>query len=106
MLISTGLLCEQASIFKAEAHAILEAAKTSLKKKGKIHYNNKLDILIRSPTKLKVMWTPGHTGIQGNEYADEAATVAHKTPLYPLPVHNPTKTQNFFHEIELARTET
>lgn len=101
-LISIGLLDNIASIFTAEATAILQTARIIAKLPGKFvicsdsqsvlhaiqNPNNTTNIiskirdqLINYPNKLKLMWIPGHVGILGNEHADKAANDAHFSPV-------------------------
>ncbi|XP_023158654.1 uncharacterized protein LOC111591639 [Ceratitis capitata] len=39
------------------------------------------DLLIKHSNKIKLMWVPGHCGIQGNEFADSVAKSLHNEPV-------------------------
>ena len=102
-ILSIGTLPELSSIFTAEAFAILQATKTTTHRRGKFvicsdsisvlraisnpNNNSPLISEIRNkismmPNKLKLMWTPGHVNIRGNEEADNAASSAKEAPVY------------------------
>ena len=74
------------SIFTAESPAILAAVNIYKSKRGKFIICTDslssgkaiMNVLIRNPAKLKIMWIPSHVGIICNEKADEAATSATK----------------------------
>ncbi|XP_055915320.1 uncharacterized protein LOC129948370 [Eupeodes corollae] len=102
-ILRIGSLPESTSIFTAEAFAILHALKITMENSGKFiicsdsisvlrainNPNNNTDLIssIRNkiammPKKIKLMWTPGHVNIRGNEEADKAANSAKEAPVF------------------------
>ncbi|XP_017472708.1 PREDICTED: uncharacterized protein LOC108363750 isoform X2 [Rhagoletis zephyria] len=100
-LIYGGSLPLYASIYTAEAVAILKAIDYAVIKKGKfaifsdsfsviesiknIYNDNQIasqirDQLIKHADKIKIVWIPSHVGIKGNEHADLAAKNMYLTP--------------------------
>ena len=100
-IICNGIMTEHAGVFEAEAQAILsacdmlknyafksvictdsrsvfEALKSDTKSETIIKIQQTLMAL---QLKVKIMWIPGHAGINGNEFADQAAKNATKLPL-------------------------
>lgn len=109
-LICGGWLPTYASIFTAEALAILKGIEYASYNKGKfviftdslsvieslknIYNGNQIvtqirDQLIKNCNKIKIIWVPSHKGIQGNEFADLAAKNIYLTPS--ITFHTPTK---------------
>ena len=101
--IEFGLLNPICSIYTAEAVAILKALEYASNRNGKhiictdslstlksvlnISNNNNIPSLIRTkliqfPNKLKLMWVPGHVGIQGNDAADVLAKSVATRPTH------------------------
>ena len=97
-----GSLPEYASVFTAEAEAILCAVKLIIKSKKNtlvctdslstlqavLNVNNKdltiseiRDIITANTKFIKLVWIPSHIGIPGNTAADEAAKLATISPL-------------------------
>ncbi|XP_055913748.1 uncharacterized protein LOC129947266 [Eupeodes corollae] len=107
-ILNIGILPEYASIFTAEAFAILQATKSIRNSNDKFvicsdsisvlkavkNPNNDSDLIsairnkiIMKPNKIKLMWTPGHSKIRGNEEADKAATSTNKSPVYKFNIY-------------------
>ncbi|XP_049317037.1 uncharacterized protein LOC125779792, partial [Bactrocera dorsalis] len=101
-VLKKGLLHNHCSIFTSEILAIYQAALIASKTKGKFcictdsqstidaaknFTNNSVlvtyvrDLLTKHANKMKLMWIPGHCGIQGNELADSVAKSIHEEPV-------------------------
>lgn len=115
-ILSKGLLPHFATVFSAEATAILEATVLADSFKTVIctdslstltaitNINNKTSIivairdkLIKNQEKLKLLWIPGHVGIKGNENADAAAKAAIQEPLVTNYISNKKDIKNHIH---------
>ncbi|XP_055852013.1 uncharacterized protein LOC129916204 [Episyrphus balteatus] len=115
-IASIGNLPDFTSVFTAEAFAILQATKTTTNSHEKyIICSDSISVLnaVNNPKKntdiisdiryqlgkssknTKLMWTPGHVGIPGNEYADIAANSAKNSPVYSF---------NMFTKLDLLKT--
>ena len=101
--IKLGILDRNCSIFSAEAVAIKNATDYAKTNRGKFvictdsrstlaaleNIKNQSyiicqirDACIKYHNKIKLMWVPGHTGIPGNDLADQIANSAHTTPCF------------------------
>jgi ribonuclease HI len=101
-LLCNGLLPPWANIFEAETLAIIKSLEIVKSLKGKYiiitdslsvfnaarNTNTKAELIIQIQqllinlnNKVKLMWSPGHAGIEGNEKADQEAKNATKSPL-------------------------
>jgi ribonuclease HI len=107
-LLSHGIMPSWFSIFDAETQAVLKSLEIISTLRGKYvvltdslsvfnaarNMNTKQEqiikiqqLLIKMKNKAKLMWIPGHTGIIGNENADEEAKAAIRSPtLVNIPI--------------------
>ncbi len=115
-LIAGGILEPYCSIFTAEATAFKQALDLASHNKGKfaictdsmsvieavknIYNNNPLlnnirNFLLRYSKKTKLIWTPSHIGISGNEFADSAARSAGKAAYLNFHTTEPKDLSNY-----------
>ncbi|XP_053957178.1 uncharacterized protein LOC128862524 [Anastrepha ludens] len=107
IFLSLKAMFPYSSIFSVEAAAIHEAMVLSIQKKTNTiicsdslsviqaasnHTCNKWETvnqirhsLIKNSKSIKLLWVPGHTGIEGNTYADNAAKFACNAPIIISP---------------------
>ena len=102
-VLKVSHLKENSSVFSAEIIALYEALLYVRKERGKFaictdslsviksvlnilnnedYVSNIRNILMEKASDLKIIWVPGHSGIIGNELADNAAKNAAEQPLY------------------------
>nr|AAA74495.1 unknown protein [Drosophila teissieri] len=110
-ILKQGILPPYSSVLTSETIAILEAIELIKTRRGKFgiwfdslsaidsiknpnnnsFYPNRIRSLITQlAPKIKIMWIPGHSGIIGNELADQAAKLASNMPLIVTPNINNT----------------
>ncbi|XP_049308633.1 uncharacterized protein LOC125777587 [Bactrocera dorsalis] len=101
-VLRNGILPNHCSIYTSEIFAIYQAALIASKTKGNfcictdsrsaidafwkfkkdsVLVTHTRDLLIKHKNKIKLMWIPGHGGIQGNELADSVAKSLHNNPV-------------------------
>lgn len=107
VIISLKSMFSYSSVFSAEAAAIHEALVFALQKRTKTiicsdslsviqavknptcnsweTINHIRELLIRNHKSLMLLWCPGHAGIEGNTYADDAAKFACNAPIIASP---------------------
>lgn len=110
-VLKYGILPPYSSVLTSETIAILEAIELTKNRRGKFiicsdslsavdsiqntnnnsFYPSRIRSLItQHAPKIKIMWIPGHSGIKGNELADQAAKSASSMPLILTPNINTT----------------
>ncbi|XP_039962482.1 uncharacterized protein LOC120776078 [Bactrocera tryoni] len=101
-VLRKGILPNHCSIYTSEIFAIYQAALIASKtkdnfcictdsrsaidalwkfKKDSVLVTHTRDLLIKHKNKIKLIWIPGHCGLQGNELADSVAKSLHNDPV-------------------------